>query len=75
MGDVYQPFPVGRRVALSPPVIEPQPVPRESWNAGAEYDSRGRIEVEVETYVGIAVSGDADAIAEIRSAMINGLPV
>jgi hypothetical protein len=33
---------------------------------------RGRIEVEAETYVGITVSGDADAIAEIRSAMIKG---
>ncbi len=36
---------------------------------------RGRIEVEAETYVGITVSGDTDAIAEIRNAMIHDLPV
>jgi hypothetical protein len=82
-------------------------VPREIWNASAEYDQvvatrlrsvldalgyraqtkwwgvggsqevthvelsgpRGRIEVEAETYVGLTVSGDVDAVAEIRTAM------
>ena len=54
----------------------------ERWGLGGSQEimrvelsgPRGRIEVEAETYVGITVSGDADAIAEIRSAIMKGLP-
>lgn len=52
-------------------------VQQEGWGLGGSqeithvelFGPRGRIAVEAETYAGVTVTGDADAIAEIRNAM------